>query len=292
MHLRVDSRLTRTFSILVLGATSVLIAAAADLAQARKLYSFTNYEAALKLLLPMPQKDGPTYLLIGQSYYGQGDFKKATENLEKAVAAEPRNSEYFLWLGRAYGRRAETSSPFTAPGYASKTRQHFEKSVELDDKNIEALNDLFEYYLEAPGFLGGGLDKATKMAERIAALNETEGYSARAKLAEKRKEFSGAEQQLRRAVELAPKQAGRLIDLARLLAKQGRFQESDQTFQAADKVEPNSPKVMFAKAETDIKNNRNLDSARKLLRQYLAAQLTPDDPPRAQAEKLLKQAGS
>ena len=292
MPLKASSRVTRSVCILAMGVTSVLTSLAADLAQAGKLYRLTNYQESLKILLPMAQKDGPGYLLIGQNYYGLGDLKKSTEAIEKAVAAEPRNSEFYLWLGRAYGRRAETSSPFTAPGFASKARQNFEKSVELDGKNLEACSDLFEYYLEAPGFLGGGMDKATKMAERIAALNETEGYWARAKIAEKRKEYSGAEQHLRRAVELAPAQAGRLVDLARFLAKQGRFQESDQAFQAAEKVEPNSPKVIFAKAETDIKNGRNLESARKLLRQYLSARLTPDDPPRAQAEKLLKQAGS
>jgi tetratricopeptide (TPR) repeat protein len=292
MRLRVIYKLARSCYLLVLGAAAVLSAATPDLAQARKLYSYTNYDASLKILLPMAAKDGAAYLLIGQNYYGLGDVKKATEVLEKAIAAEPGNSEYYLWLGRAFGRRAETSSPFTAPGYASKARQNFEKSVELDGKNLEACSDLFEYYLEAPGFLGGGMDKATKMADRIAALNEIEGFWARAKIAEKRKEYSGAEQQLRRAVELAPRQAGRLLDLAKFLAKQGRFQESDQAFQAADKVEPNSPRVMFAKADTYIRNGRNLDTARNLLRQYLTATLTPDDPPRAQAEKLLKQAGS
>src|SRR6185312_15536589 len=109
-------------------------AAAAELAQARKLYSYTDYEGSLKILLPIAEKDGPAWLLIGQNYYGLGDLKKSTEALEKAVAAEPRNAEYYLWLGRALGRRAETSSPFTAPGYASKARQQFEKSVELDGK--------------------------------------------------------------------------------------------------------------------------------------------------------------
>ena len=69
---------------------------------------------------------------------------------------------YFHWLGKAQGRRAETASPFTAPSYASKARQAFEKSVELDGKNLEAINDLFSYYLEAPGFLGGGLNKELK----------------------------------------------------------------------------------------------------------------------------------
>jgi len=292
MPARVTRTLTRFLPALVLGAASLLCAVEPDLAPARKLYSFTNYDASLKLLLPMPAKDGDTWLLIGQNYYGLGDPKKATEALEKAIAADPRNSDYYLWLGRAYGRRAETSSPFTAPGYASKARQNFEKAVELDPKNLEACSDLFEYYLEAPGFLGGGMDKASKMAERIAAQNEIEGYWARAKIAEKRKEFSGAEQQLKRAVELAPKQVGRLLDLAKFLSKQGRFQESDKTFQAAEKIEPDSPKVMFAEADAYIKSNRNLDAARKLLQRYLTSTLTPDDPSRAEAQKLLKQAGS
>ena len=281
----------RAVCILAVVAASI-VSAATELEQARKLYSRTEYDASLKLLLPIQNKDGAVWLLMGRDYYGAGDAKKATETLEKAVAADPKNSDCYLWLGRAFGRRAETSSPFTAPGLASKARQNFEKAVELNPHNLEALSDLFEYYLEAPGFLGGGIDKATKIAERIGALNEIEGYWARAKIAEKRKEYPGAEQALRRAVELAPKQVGRLIDLAKFLASQGRTQESDQTFQAADKLEPNSPKLMFAKADSYIHNHRNLDAARALLRQYLSASLTPDDPPRAQAEKLLKQAGS
>ena len=52
-----------------------------------------------------------------------------------------------------------------APGHASKAHRYFEKAVELDPKNLEAMNDLFEYYLEAPGFLGGGFDKAQALAD-------------------------------------------------------------------------------------------------------------------------------
>ena len=46
---------------------------------------------------------------------------------------------------------------------------------------------------------------------------------------------------------------------------------------------------MFAKADLYIKSKRNLDVARDLLKRYLSSTLTPDDPPRADAEKLLKQ---
>jgi Flp pilus assembly protein TadD len=265
-------------------------AAGPELDQARRLYSFTEFDQSLKILRAIPQKDGAVYELEGRNYYMQGDFKNATEALEKAVAAEPGNSEFNLWLGRAYGRRAETSSLLTAPGHASKARQHFERAAQLNPRNLEAQSDLFEYYLEAPGFLGGGFEKAAATAQQIARINPAEGHWAQARLAEQHKEFSSAEEQLRRAIDLTPHQVGRLVDLARLLAKQGRFQEADQSFARAEAIAPNSPKVLFAKADVYIKTGRNLKVAQDLLKRYLSLALTPEDPPRSQAEKLLKQA--
>ena len=268
----------------------LLAASPAGLEQARKLYQLTDYEASLKILQAIQPKDGPVYALIGRNDYMQGEYKKATEVLEKAVAAEPNNSEYELWLGRAFGRRAETASPFTAPSHANKAREHFEKAVQLNPRNIDALSDLFEYYLEAPGFMGGGLDKAVGIAERMAAIDEVEGHWAQARLAERRKEFDTAEHHLQLAARMAPQQVGRLIDLAKFLATQGRYQESDQSFKKAEKLAPNNPQVIYARADTYIQQGRNLDTARKLLQRYLRAQLTPDDPSRAAAEKLLKKA--
>jgi len=83
---------------------------------------------------------------------------------------------------------------------------------------------------------------------------------------------------------------GRLLDLARLLTRQGRVQEADQSLAKAEKIAPNSPKVLFTKAELYVKSKRNLEEAKQLLRHYLSLTLTPDDPPKADAEKLLKQA--
>jgi tetratricopeptide (TPR) repeat protein len=260
-----------------------------DLDRARKLYNLTEFQQSLDLLRAVPNKDASAYELMGRNYYGQGDFKKATEVLEKAAALDSENSEIYLWLGRAYGRRAETSSMLTAPGFATKARQFFEKAAQLNPDNLDAQSDLFEYYLEAPGFLGGGFDKASATAAQIARLNPSEGYWAQAKLAEKRKEFSNAEAHLRQAVEIAPKQIGRLIDLARLFTKQGRYHDADLSLAKAEQIEPNSPRLMFAKADLYIKSKRNLDVARDLLKRYLSSSLTPDDPPRAEAEKLLKQ---
>jgi len=275
---------------LVLGVAACLTpAAAADLEQALKLYQLTEYEQSLAILQAIPQKDATVNELIGRNYYMMGEFKKATDSLERAEAAEPRNAAYALWLGRAYGRRAEMSNPISAMGQASKARQYLEKAAELDPRNLDALNDLLEYYMDAPGLLGGGSEKAKATVARIAAIDPAEGHYAEAMLLEKRKELASAEEHLRRAIELAPHQVGRFIDLARLLAKQGRYQESDQNFARAEQLAPNSPKLMYARADVYIQSGRNLELAKDLLKRYLSAPITPDDPPKSDARKLLRQ---
>ncbi len=273
-------------------AAVVAVASPPPVNRARDLYNRTDYDAALQILRPLPEKDAAAYHLIGMCYYMQGDPKKAGDFFQKAVDLRPGDSDYRLWLGRAYGRRAETSSFLTAPGYASKARDNFEKAVQINPRNMEAISDLFEYYLDAPGFLGGGLDKAARLASHMAEINPAEGHWAQSRLAEKRKEDRTAEEQLRRAVDLAPRQAGRLIDLAKLLAKAGRYQESDEAFRRAESIAPGAPKLLFARASVYIKTGRNLAVAKKLLQQYLESPLTPDDPPRREAERLLRQVSS
>jgi len=273
---------------MVLAAT-VVYGAGAEVDHARKLYNRTDFEQSLKILNSIADKDAAAYELMGRNYYMQSEFKKASEAFEKALAEQPANSQYALWLGRAHGRRAENATPFTAPSQATKARQYFEKAVALDPKNVEALADLFEYYLEAPGFLGGGMDKAERIAKQLAELESGEGHWARAKMAEKRKDYALAEEQWRKAIEASPQQVGRLIDLARFLAKQGRMPEAEQNLAKADKLAPENAKLIFAKADIYIKHKVNLEVAKDLLKRYINSNLTPDDPPKAQAEKLLRQ---
>jgi tetratricopeptide (TPR) repeat protein len=274
----------------VLCLTSASFGADPQQEQARKLYDRTDFQGSLQLLLQSPHKDADTLDLIGRNYYMLGEYRKAVNFLQEAVASEPGDSDHYLWLGRALGRRAEHSSPLTAPSHASKARQNFEKAVELNPRNLDAMGDLFEYYLEAPGFLGGGLDKAELLSKKIANLDPVEGHYTQFKLAEKKGDLVRAERELRHAAAKAPEQPGRAIDLAKFLARQGRHAESDQLFHCAEKLSSNRPKSLFDRADTYIHAGRNLDVARELLKRYLAADLSPDDPPRHEAEKLLKQA--
>lgn len=260
--------------------------------RAHDLYQRTEYFQAVSVLEAVPNKGVDEFQLLGECDLMQGDYKKATDAFEKALALSPRNAELHRLLGNVYGRRAETASVFTAPGYARKAHAFFEQAVELDPNNREAVSNLFEYYLEAPGIMGGGIDKAESLVTRIAKLDAPAGHHAQAQLERKRNRYEAAEEQLRRAAELAPRQAGRLIDLARFLADRGRVKESDDTFAAAAHISPDSPQLLYARAETYIRQKRNLKDARQLLERYLASQLTPDDPSREEARALLAKTGN
>jgi Flp pilus assembly protein TadD len=279
--------------ISIIGSTCVgitVLAASPDLDRARTLYQHTEYQQSLAVLLPVAagSHDAAMLQLLGQDYFMLADYKKATEALERAAAIEPDNPKILNWLGRGWGRRAETSGPFTAPGYATKARQAFERSVALDPTSKEATGDLLDYYLDAPGFLGGGMQKAQELARLIARTDAAEGHYAQALIEDRRKEYDSAEQHFRHAAELAPKQVGRFLDLAKYLAKRGRFAESEAVFEHAAKVAPNNPRVLFERASTYVKDKRNLEQARDMLVRYIQAPLTADDPPRQEAEALLK----
>jgi tetratricopeptide (TPR) repeat protein len=238
-----------------------------------------------------PAPDAAAYLLTGKNHFMLRDYKRAVEYFEKALALSPANSEYELWLGRAWGRRAESSNSPMAVVYANRTRQCFEKAVAMDPHNYEAKNDLFDFYLNAPGLVGGGVERAGAAARSISLERPPEYEFEEAQLAVKRKDYAAVEAHLRRAMQLAPGEAGRVLDLAQWIAKRGRPGESELLFAQARKLEPGQPKIDFAEAKADIENHRNLAHARKLLQGYLSASLTPDDPPREEAGKLLKLAG-
>ena len=88
--------------LLVLGfLVSISAWGAPALDQAAQLYHRTDYEASLKLLQALPEKDAAVFDLIGKNQFMLGEFKKASESFEKAVSADPAGSEYEHWLGKA-----------------------------------------------------------------------------------------------------------------------------------------------------------------------------------------------
>src|ERR1700744_502763 len=92
------------------------------LGKAKSLYEHTDYQASLRILSTDGAPDAETSALKGKNYFMLGDYRKAVELFEKALSLEPRSSNYELWLGRTYGKRAETGGWLLAAPNASKAR--------------------------------------------------------------------------------------------------------------------------------------------------------------------------
>jgi tetratricopeptide (TPR) repeat protein len=279
--------------IWVLAVAAAMPLLPSEFERARAQYERTEYAAALATLRGSGEEQSAGGLeLSGKAHYQLGDFRKAIERFEKAEAAAPRSARIKNWLGRSWGRVAEAANPLMAPGHAVKARKYFEAAVELDPRDREAVSDLLSYYLEAPGFLGGGLDKAAQLAERIRTSDPEEHHAVLGQIAERRKEYERAEGELRKAISLAMKPAGRIVELAKFLARRGRLSEAEQQFQRAAKEDPGYRPLLYERARVYIENKRELDKARKLLEEYMKGPLTPDDPSREEARRLLARTGA
>ena len=116
--------------------------------------------------------------------YEEDKYREAQALLEQAIALNPADSEYHRWLGKSYGRTAEGADWITAVRYATKARKSFETAVALDEKNALAMRDLLEFYVEAPGIIGGGMDKARPLAKRLLAVDPSFSEEVKELLAE------------------------------------------------------------------------------------------------------------
>jgi hypothetical protein len=85
---------------------------------------------------------------------------------------------------------------------------------------------------------------------------------------------------------------GRVIALAKYLSAHGRAKESDALFEQAERIAPEDPRVIYERASAYVSSGRNLDEARRLLRRYMQAPITPNDPPKSEAESMLRKIGA
>ena len=105
---------------------------AADLAAGRADDAISR----LNLSLTAQPADAEAHNLLCRVYYQEQRWDDAIHQCEAAVQLEPLDSGYHLWLGRAYGEKADSIHSIKAYGLAKKVKSEFERAVQLDSKNI------------------------------------------------------------------------------------------------------------------------------------------------------------
>ena len=104
----------------------------------------------------------------------------AVEQLAKAIELDETNAEYHYQLAEAYLANFEYANLFQKPFIAPKVKTQLELAVQYDPSSIRYRDALIQYYVFAPGILGGSYEKAHKQADEIARRDSYLGILAHA----------------------------------------------------------------------------------------------------------------
>jgi tetratricopeptide (TPR) repeat protein len=231
--------------------------------------------------------DAEAYNLLCRAYFSMGDWDHGISACEKAVALEPNNSRYHMWLGRIYGEKADGSNFFSAASLAGKVRTEFETAVRLDPNNVDACSDLGEFYLEAPGIVGGGRDKAEAQVQVLAALDPAKADYLKGRIAEKKKDVVTAEREYRAAIEASHGSALTWFNLALFFRHQQRWNDMEDAIQRAVSAQLDRPEIIMESGEVLLRSGRNVQAAAQYLRRYLALNSKVEEAPAFKAHYLL-----
>jgi cytochrome c-type biogenesis protein CcmH/NrfG len=282
--------LRRIVGATLLTAAAFLSSVAATDPAVGKLLAEGRVDNAILLLqgkIDASPHDAESYNYLCRAYFMVGEWDPGIAACEKAVALDPDNSEYHAWLGRIYGEKADHSSFVTAARLAGKVRNEFEAAVRLSPKSVDARADLADFYLEAPGIVGGGKDRAEAQAQEIAKLDTAQGHRVEARIAEKKKDYAAAENEYRLAIQASGGKAGTWLNLARFYRHTGRLDEMEDALKHATAPEMNRPDLLMGAAEMLINAGRYRPEATQLLRRYLSSGATVEDAPVFKAHYLL-----
>lgn len=135
-----------------------------------------------------------------------GDPAKRAEVLPRAeacVVARPQSARCHHVLAGLYSAMAMSAGISDGLKLAGKIKDHLVQAVTLDPKNFVMRWELSQFYLQAPGIVGGSVRKARALARDYASVDPARSRLLMAAVHTYEKEWSEA------AAELSAVQAGR-----------------------------------------------------------------------------------
>jgi tetratricopeptide (TPR) repeat protein len=257
-----------------------------DLAPAVQLFERGQFAEARPLFAAAATRDplnAETHYYLGRIALHDAAAEVATRELERATQLAPDRSVYFEWLGNAYGSQAQRANMLKQAGLARKTIAAWDKAVALDPDNLRARENRVQYYLQAPGFLGGSEDRAAAEAAEISRRNPYFGALATARLHEQKKRYDDAERTYLAAVRQFPDS---MAVRYRLGFGYQALKQWDKAFSVWDemlRLRPAEAGALYQVGRTGALSGQRLERAEQALRQYLRAAPGPGDPPAAAA---------
>lgn len=280
-----SQRAMRVLGVLLFFIVAVPVFAAETYDKVRDALDAGRADAALELL--GTESDPYAGNLRCRVYYSEEKWDKAVQACESSVRGNPGSSNYHLWLGRAYGEKADHVSLLSAYGLARRCVLEFETAVQLDKTNQAALSDLGEFYTEAPAIVGGGADKARAIAATLLKLDVPRHHMLLARIAEREHDYATTEREIHAAIKASADPAEHWFDLASFYRRHARWDEMIEAIHQGQAVDFTHGPALLDAAQTLRRSGRDLDLAAALVRKYLSGGRLSEASPAFRAHWLL-----
>ena len=121
------------------------------------------------------EQDAEAWYWLGRTNLGLRDHDEALDCFDEAIDLDENNAEYHFQRGNALGIKTQNSMVIKQAWLAPKVLKAFEKAIELDPTHIGGHVGAANFYLQAPGIMGGDLEKAKEQAKILLELDEFQG---------------------------------------------------------------------------------------------------------------------
>ena len=232
--------------------------------------------------LNKPDNRAEAYNLRCRVEYSLENWDRAAYDCEQAVKLDAQNSDDHLWLGRALGEKASRASFLSAYSLAKQVRTEFEEAARLNPRNSEALASLGEFYEQAPGVVGGGIDKAETVAAQLDKFDPVRAHELRSKIAEHRKDYGTAERELKQAITGSAHPALQWMTLADFYRRRERWTEMESAVRSGENTaerDKHAGVALYNGASVLIETKRDPALAAKMLEDYLAGSAKTEEGP-------------
>jgi len=223
-------------------------------------------------------QDAESHNLLCRAYFMAEEWDRGIPECERARNLDPQKSLYWMWLGRIYGEKAARAGFLSAANLAKKVRTAFERAVGLDPKSWEARTDLAEFYLEAPGIVGGGKDKALAQADALMPLNAGMAHWVLGRVAEKNKEMTEAEREYRAEIAVTNGGARGWLELAIFLRHTNRLSEMEHALRQLESAPVDRPDALMDGASLPLRTGSEYALGVRLIRRYFSNGTVEEGP--------------
>jgi tetratricopeptide (TPR) repeat protein len=271
----------------VLLAAAVTVSACAQdlLAEASAALQAGEADHVLALLNSLPPSDAgqaEAHNLQCRVRYTLEQWNEAVSQCEQAVQLDAQNSDYHLWLGRALGQKAGQASFLIAYSLAKRVQAEFGEAVRLNPRNAEALYALGDYDFQAPGIVGGGVDKAQEIAAQLAKVDAARAHELLGRIAEGRKDYGTAEREFMQAVAEGAHPAKQWSTLAGFYSRRQRWTEMESAVHSiltAAWRDKHAAVSLYDGAGVLTESKRDPELAARMLEDYLDGSAKTEEAP-------------